>query len=211
MSPVCDLSAFSLLRSGLCVPHSQGVWFSFQMKSMSVGDPRTFPFIEPPPPASLETAILYLRDQGALDSSEALTPIGSLLAQLPVDVVIGKGCPLGVITRGIGWVEGTACSPSDSWAGLILLWALCIYSQVLGARHCSRCQGYNSKQTGTTLPNLSPVPPWHATCVSVKDFKTSSSYCVVPVTSKEHAEPGVFDLPNSPDSRSSIRNLQLTE
>lgn len=66
-----------------------------QMKSMSVGDPRTFPFIEPPPPASLETAILYLRDQGALDSSEALTPIGSLLAQLPVDVVIGKMLVLG--------------------------------------------------------------------------------------------------------------------
>ncbi|XP_006142184.1 probable ATP-dependent RNA helicase DHX34 [Tupaia chinensis] len=66
-----------------------------QMKSMSVGDPRTFPFIEPPPPASLETAILYLRDQGALDASEALTPIGSLLAQLPVDVVIGKMLILG--------------------------------------------------------------------------------------------------------------------
>ncbi|XP_074242236.1 putative ATP-dependent RNA helicase DHX34 isoform X3 [Saimiri boliviensis] len=66
-----------------------------KMKSMSVGDPRTFPFIEPPPPASLETAILYLRDQGALDSSEALTPIGSLLAQLPVDVVIGKMLILG--------------------------------------------------------------------------------------------------------------------
>lgn len=66
-----------------------------QMKSMSVGDPRTFPFIEPPPPASLETAIRYLRDQGALDSSEALTPIGSLLAQLPVDVVIGKMLILG--------------------------------------------------------------------------------------------------------------------
>ncbi|XP_039739114.1 putative ATP-dependent RNA helicase DHX34 isoform X2 [Pteropus medius] len=66
-----------------------------QMKSMNVGDPRTFPFIEPPPPASLETAILYLQDQGALDSSEALTPIGSLLAQLPVDVVIGKMLILG--------------------------------------------------------------------------------------------------------------------
>nr|XP_044990402.1 probable ATP-dependent RNA helicase DHX34 isoform X2 [Jaculus jaculus] len=53
-----------------------------QMKSMSVGDPRTFPFIEPPPPppASLETAILYLQDQGALDSSEPLIPIGCLLA-----------------------------------------------------------------------------------------------------------------------------------
>ncbi|KAM5236410.1 putative ATP-dependent RNA helicase DHX34 [Ctenodactylus gundi] len=68
-----------------------------QMKSMSVGDPRTFPFIEPPPPASLETAILYLRDQGALDSSEALTPIGSLLSQLPVDVVIGKMLILGSV------------------------------------------------------------------------------------------------------------------
>lgn len=68
----------------------EGICFAFQMKSMSIGDPRTFPFIEPPPPASLETAILYLRDQGALDSSEVLTPIGSLLAQLPVDVVIGK-------------------------------------------------------------------------------------------------------------------------
>ncbi|OWK16074.1 DHX34 [Cervus elaphus hippelaphus] len=65
------------------------------MKSMRVGDPRTFPFIEPPPPTSLETAILYLRDQGALDGSEALTPIGSLLAQLPVDVVIGKMLILG--------------------------------------------------------------------------------------------------------------------
>ncbi|XP_040833808.1 probable ATP-dependent RNA helicase DHX34 [Ochotona curzoniae] len=66
-----------------------------QMKSMNVGDPRTFPFIEPPPTASLETAILYLRDQGALDSSETLTPIGALLAQLPVDVVIGKMLILG--------------------------------------------------------------------------------------------------------------------
>lgn len=68
-----------------------------QMKSMSVGDPRTFPFIEPPPAASLETAILYLRDQGALDGSEALTPIGSLLAQLPVDIVIGKMLVLGSV------------------------------------------------------------------------------------------------------------------
>ncbi|XP_075394093.1 putative ATP-dependent RNA helicase DHX34 isoform X2 [Tenrec ecaudatus] len=70
-----------------------------QMKSMDVGDPRTFPFIEPPPPASLETAILYLRDQGALDSTEALTPIGSLLAQLPVDVVIGKMLILGSVLQ----------------------------------------------------------------------------------------------------------------
>ncbi|XP_078062021.1 putative ATP-dependent RNA helicase DHX34 [Mustelus asterias] len=66
-----------------------------QMKSMGLGDPRTFPFIEPPPLASVETAILYLRDQGALDSGENLTAVGRLLAQLPVDVVIGKMLILG--------------------------------------------------------------------------------------------------------------------
>ncbi|KAM4696608.1 putative ATP-dependent RNA helicase DHX34 [Rhinophrynus dorsalis] len=66
-----------------------------QMKSMGLGDPRLFPFIEPPPMSSIETAIVYLRDQGALDSNEELTPIGKLLAQLPVDVVIGKMLILG--------------------------------------------------------------------------------------------------------------------
>ncbi|XP_072344012.1 probable ATP-dependent RNA helicase DHX34 [Scyliorhinus torazame] len=72
-----------------------------QMKSMGLGDPRTFPFIEPPPPSSVETAVQYLRDQGALDSGENLTAVGSLLAQLPVDVVIGKmlilGCAFKII------------------------------------------------------------------------------------------------------------------
>lgn len=60
------------------------------MKSMGLGDPRVFPFLEPPPQASLEAALSYLKHQGALDSAEALTPIGTLLAQLPVDVVIGE-------------------------------------------------------------------------------------------------------------------------
>ncbi|XP_032083423.1 probable ATP-dependent RNA helicase DHX34 isoform X4 [Thamnophis elegans] len=68
-----------------------------QMKSMGLGDPREFPFLEPPPQASLEAALGYLKHQGALDSAEALTPIGTLLAQLPVDVVIGKMLVLGTL------------------------------------------------------------------------------------------------------------------
>ncbi|XP_029142597.1 probable ATP-dependent RNA helicase DHX34 [Protobothrops mucrosquamatus] len=67
------------------------------MKSMGLGDPRAFPFLEPPPQASLEAALGYLKHQGALDSAEALTPIGTLLAQLPVDVVIGKMLVLGTL------------------------------------------------------------------------------------------------------------------
>ncbi|NXX97785.1 DHX34 helicase, partial [Centropus bengalensis] len=68
-----------------------------QLKSMGLGDPRTFPFLEPPPASSLETAVRYLRDQGALDDAEELTPIGTLLAQLPVDVVVGKILVLGTL------------------------------------------------------------------------------------------------------------------
>ncbi|KAE8585553.1 hypothetical protein XENTR_v10021352 [Xenopus tropicalis] len=66
-----------------------------QMKSMELGNPRHFPFIEQPSMSSIETAIFYLRDQGALDINEELTPIGKLLAKLPVDVVIGKMLILG--------------------------------------------------------------------------------------------------------------------
>ncbi|NXC22998.1 DHX34 helicase, partial [Corythaeola cristata] len=68
-----------------------------QLKSMGLGDPRTFPFLEPPPSSSLETAVRYLKDQGALDEAEDLTPIGNLLAQLPVDVVVGKMLVLGAL------------------------------------------------------------------------------------------------------------------
>ncbi|XP_071768634.2 putative ATP-dependent RNA helicase DHX34 [Centroberyx gerrardi] len=66
-----------------------------QMKSMSLGDPLSFVFIDPPPAASIQTAVTYLKQQGALDSRSELTSIGSLLAQLPVDVVIGKMLVLG--------------------------------------------------------------------------------------------------------------------
>uniref|UniRef100_A0A7N8YQM3 DEAH (Asp-Glu-Ala-His) box polypeptide 34 n=1 Tax=Mastacembelus armatus TaxID=205130 RepID=A0A7N8YQM3_9TELE len=66
-----------------------------QMKSMCLGDPLSFVFIDPPPAASIQTAVTYLKEQGALDSSGELTSIGSLLAQLPVDVVIGKMLVLG--------------------------------------------------------------------------------------------------------------------
>uniref|UniRef100_A0A667XB43 DEAH (Asp-Glu-Ala-His) box polypeptide 34 n=1 Tax=Myripristis murdjan TaxID=586833 RepID=A0A667XB43_9TELE len=66
-----------------------------QMKSMSLGDPLSFAFIDPPPADRIQTAVTYLKEQGALDRHSELTSIGSLLAQLPVDVVIGKMLVLG--------------------------------------------------------------------------------------------------------------------
>lgn len=61
-----------------------------QLISMGLPDARRFPFIEPPPKASIETSIAFLKEQSALDEKEQLTPIGELLAQLPVDVIVGK-------------------------------------------------------------------------------------------------------------------------
>ena len=60
-----------------------------QMISLGIPDVRNFPFIEPPPKSSIENSVYVLRQQGALDSNEEITPTGQMLAQLPVDVVIG--------------------------------------------------------------------------------------------------------------------------
>lgn len=49
-----------------------------------------FPFLESPSLANIETSMNFLKEQGALTNDEHLTLIGHMLAQLPVDVVMGK-------------------------------------------------------------------------------------------------------------------------
>ncbi|XP_054287250.1 probable ATP-dependent RNA helicase DHX34 [Macrosteles quadrilineatus] len=61
-----------------------------QMISMGLPDARKFPFIEPPPTDTIETAILSLKQHGALTSEEKLTTVGQLLSALPVDIPLGK-------------------------------------------------------------------------------------------------------------------------
>ncbi|BDA42246.1 probable ATP-dependent RNA helicase DHX34 [Coccomyxa sp. Obi] len=60
-------------------------------------DPRRFGFIEPPSSDALESAITALQKVGALTADEALTPLGSVLSCLPVDVHIGKMLILGSV------------------------------------------------------------------------------------------------------------------
>jgi len=61
-----------------------------QMISMGLKNVRKFPFIEPPSTQSIEHSILYLIEQNALTESEELTSMGKMLAELPVDIQIGK-------------------------------------------------------------------------------------------------------------------------
>ncbi|CAG2109868.1 unnamed protein product, partial [Medioppia subpectinata] len=61
-----------------------------QMISMGLPDARKFPFLEPPALKSIEQTIDSLREQSALTADECLTPMGKMLARLPVDITIGK-------------------------------------------------------------------------------------------------------------------------
>jgi HrpA-like RNA helicase len=61
-----------------------------QMISMGLPDARKFPFLEPPAAKSVEEALQSLKEQAALTEDELLTPMGKMLARLPVDITIGK-------------------------------------------------------------------------------------------------------------------------
>ncbi|XP_069697285.1 probable ATP-dependent RNA helicase DHX34 [Periplaneta americana] len=61
-----------------------------QMVAMGLPDICQFPFIEPPPPESIEHSVLTLKQQGALDENEKVTTIGQMLSRLPVDISLGK-------------------------------------------------------------------------------------------------------------------------
>ncbi|NWT47129.1 DHX34 helicase, partial [Chroicocephalus maculipennis] len=133
-----------------------------QLKSMGLGDPRTFPFLEPPPSSSLETAVRYLRDQGALDEAEDLTPIGNLLAQLPVDVVVGKMLVLGAL---FGLAEPT----------LTVAAALSVQSPFLRSAHpnpdCATARRPLESPHGDPLTLLNVFNEW----VQVKSERSGSS------------------------------------
>lgn len=55
--------------------------------------------IEPPTPAAVEASMQQLRILQALDEAEGLTPLGRVLATLPVEPALGKMILLGVIFR----------------------------------------------------------------------------------------------------------------
>lgn len=61
-----------------------------QMVSMGLKNVRKFPFIEPPSDESIDHSLMYLIEQNALDENEQLTSMGRMLAELPVDIQIGK-------------------------------------------------------------------------------------------------------------------------
>ncbi|EDW66104.1 probable ATP-dependent RNA helicase DHX34 [Drosophila virilis] len=68
-----------------------------QMVSMGLPDVRAFPFIEPPETERIEQTILSLKQHCALSVDEKITPLGSSLANLPVELPIGKMLLMGCV------------------------------------------------------------------------------------------------------------------
>ncbi|ODN01337.1 putative ATP-dependent RNA helicase DHX34 [Orchesella cincta] len=92
-----------------------------QMIAIGIPDCRKFPFIEPPSEESMENSLARLKEQGALNDDESLTPIGKTLSNLPVDVMLGKMLIMGTLFEQVQAVLSLAAamsvqSPLTSWA-----------------------------------------------------------------------------------------------
>ncbi|KAF3940095.1 hypothetical protein ABW19_dt0203815 [Dactylella cylindrospora] len=55
--------------------------------------------IEPPSPVAIDSALIQLKNLGALDANENLTNLGKVLATLPVEPAMGKMILLGVVFK----------------------------------------------------------------------------------------------------------------
>jgi len=61
-----------------------------RMKSLHLGEPAEFPFVEPPPARAIADGYQLLAELNAVDDDNELTPIGRELAKLPVDPRVGR-------------------------------------------------------------------------------------------------------------------------
>ncbi len=61
-----------------------------QMISLGLGDPRRFPFLDPPSPRAISDGFRQLHELGAIDSRDRLTERGRIMARLPLDPRIAR-------------------------------------------------------------------------------------------------------------------------
>ena len=57
-----------------------------RMLRLNLGDPRAFPFVEPPDNSAINDGYLVLSELGAINEQRALTELGRQMAELPIDV-----------------------------------------------------------------------------------------------------------------------------
>jgi ATP-dependent helicase HrpA len=61
-----------------------------RMKALGLGDVERFPFLDPPAPRMIADGYQLLAELGAVDDSNALTPLGRRLARFPIDPRVAR-------------------------------------------------------------------------------------------------------------------------
>lgn len=61
-----------------------------RMKALKLGEPESFPFVEPPQPRMIADGYQLLTELGAVDERHNLTAVGAQLAKLPIDPRIAR-------------------------------------------------------------------------------------------------------------------------
>src|SRR5208337_5547150 len=61
-----------------------------RMLYLKLGRIQDFPFLDPPSPAAIKDGLAVLRELGAVDDHHRLTPIGRMMARLPLDPRISR-------------------------------------------------------------------------------------------------------------------------
>lgn len=61
-----------------------------RMKAFRLGEIETFPFVNPPESAAIQSGYRLLRELGAIDAEGMLTRLGADLAHLPIDPTLGR-------------------------------------------------------------------------------------------------------------------------
>lgn len=139
------------------------------MTSLGMNDVRKFPFLEAPPPESIENALLELKQHGAISSNEKMTLLGKALSNLPVEVSLAKALVL-----------GSATLPSHKRdSALALAAALGIRSIYTTKAHrdidCETARKADESDHGDPLCLLSLYCAW--LCVKAESRGESRSWC----------------------------------
>src|SRR5262249_10821362 len=61
-----------------------------RMLALKLGDVEEFPFVEPPSSRAVADGYALLQELGAVDEQRRLTPIGTKLAELPIDPSLAR-------------------------------------------------------------------------------------------------------------------------
>lgn len=69
------------------------------IKLLNLGDVQSFlrKALEPPPEEAVTEALVLLQEMEALDAGDQLTPLGTILARLPIEPRMGRMMVLGCI------------------------------------------------------------------------------------------------------------------